>query len=40
MLNRKRSNGKYGIWGHDIDDLYLEGATEVKPGEFELAIGS
>lgn len=40
MYNRQTSNGKYGIWGHVIDDLYLEGATEVKPGKFELSIGS
>jgi hypothetical protein len=40
MYNRRPSNGKYGIWGYVIDDLYLEGATEVKPGEFELSIGS
>jgi len=40
MLNRASSNGKYGIWGHVMEDLYLEGATEVRPGKFELSMGS
>lgn len=25
LINRNRTDGKYGIWGHDIDDLYLCG---------------
>lgn len=25
MLNRARSAGPYGIWGHDFSDLYFEG---------------
>jgi hypothetical protein len=25
LLNRNQTNGKYGIWGHDISDLWLEG---------------
>jgi hypothetical protein len=25
MLNRASSNGPFGIWGHDIGDLYFEG---------------
>lgn len=40
MYNRQTSNGKYGIWGHIMEDLYLEGMREVKPGKFELSIGS
>jgi len=28
-INRNRTNGKYGIWGHDIDDLALD-SVEVK----------
>ena len=24
MLNRQQSEGPYGIWGHDISDLYFE----------------
>lgn len=27
MLNRARSPGPYGIWGHDFSDLYFEGVT-------------
>jgi hypothetical protein len=26
MLNRARSNGRYGIWGHDMSDLMLHTA--------------
>ena len=32
--------GPYGIWGHDLCDLYLEGFTEKKPGYFILSVGS
>ncbi len=31
---------RYGIWGHDIGDLVLEGAQERKPGKFKLHVGS
>lgn len=24
MLNRNTTDGKYGIWGHSLDDLYFE----------------
>jgi hypothetical protein len=27
-------------WGHTIEDLYLEGAEEIQPGVFTLAMGS
>ena len=40
MFNRQTSHGKYGIWGHVMSDLYLEGAWETKPGVFKLSIGS
>jgi hypothetical protein len=23
LINRNETNGKYGIWGHDLDDLVL-----------------
>ena len=39
-LNRAPSEGPYGIWGHGMDDLYLEGYREVEPGRFRLGIGS
>lgn len=38
MLNRCATNGRYGVWGHDIDDLILHSADynpktgEVFPG--------
>lgn len=25
LINRERTDGTYGIWGHDLGDLYLEG---------------
>jgi hypothetical protein len=39
-LNRARSYGKYGIWGHVLSDLWLEGAIIHKDGVVELSIGS
>jgi hypothetical protein len=40
MLNRARSQGPHGIWGHGIEDLFLEGFREGVPGEYELGMGS
>jgi len=40
LLNRAKCEGPYGIWGHDLCDLYLEGFTEKKPGYFILSVGS
>jgi len=40
MLNRESSDGPYGIWGHDIGDLVLEGVTDNGDGTFDLSIGS
>lgn len=40
MLNRNTSKGPYGIWGHCMEDLFLEGFREIDPGVFELTIGS
>jgi hypothetical protein len=40
MYNRMPSNGKYGIWGHDLSNLVLTGCREIKPGVFELHIDS
>lgn len=31
---------KYGIWGHCIEDLVLEGATVKRNGVIELGVGS
>ena len=40
MLNRAQSKGPYGIWGHYMEDLCIEGVEEVRPGYFRLLIGS
>ena len=45
MMNRKRSRGPYGIWGHDLGDLVLAGATQVAASGkdsdlFELEVDS
>jgi hypothetical protein len=40
LLNRARSNGRHGIWGHDIEDLFLEGAEPLGDGRYEIIMGS
>lgn len=40
MLNRGRSNGPYGIWGHVMEDLFLEGVEDKGNSNYELLIGS
>ena len=40
MLNRDRSDGPYGIWGHDIGDLVVEGVAVSDKGKVTLSIGS
>jgi hypothetical protein len=37
---RPSTDGKYGIWGHDMDELFLEEIQEKAPGEFWIFIGS
>lgn len=40
-LNRTRTNGKHGIWGHYIEDLWLEGIMYNPARKLvTLAIGS
>jgi hypothetical protein len=39
-MNRGRSEGPYGIWGHDMGDLFLEGIEETAPGKFQILVGS
>lgn len=39
-LNRNRTNGRYGIWGHDIEDLYIEGITVHDNGILTIQMGS
>lgn len=40
MLNRATSEGPYGIWGHVLSDLVLEGAESKADGSWELIVGS
>ena len=41
LLNREQTNGPYGIWGHDIDDLWLEGIIyHSEQALVTLSIGS
>lgn len=41
MLNRARSSGPYGIWGHVLEDLYFEGVTvDTDAKTVKLDMGS
>lgn len=45
MLNRNITDGMYGIWGHDIDDLVIEGISITRLADqdydvIDLSIGS
>ena len=41
LYNRKHSQGRYGIWGHYIVDLRIEGVSyDPKTKLVELLIGS
>ena len=41
LYNRKKSEGKYGIWGHYIDDLVIESVSyNPKEKELYMFIGS
>jgi hypothetical protein len=40
LLNRSRTDGVHGIWGHDLVDLILEGARLDDEGVWQLGIGS
>jgi len=39
ILNRATSRGRYGIWGHHIEDLVIEGITK-RNNKYYLSIGS
>lgn len=39
LKNRNQTHGKYGIWGHDLDDLWFEG-VEIENAKVRLLIGS
>ncbi|SDH51341.1 hypothetical protein [Winogradskyella thalassocola] len=38
LINRNETNGKYGIWGHDIGDLDLSAAVVRKMDSGEIKI--
>ncbi len=40
MCNRARSDGPYGICGHHIGDLFIEGVEEVESNKYRLIMGS
>jgi hypothetical protein len=40
MLNRAKSDGKYGIWGHDLGDLTLSSATRFEDGTWRIGVSS
>ena len=37
IMNRRMTNGKYGIWGHDISELYIE-KLELDTAKKELIL--
>lgn len=40
LLNRGTTDGRYGIWGHSLGDLFLEGFELGEDGVWDLHIGS
>jgi hypothetical protein len=38
MYNRNETNGKYGIWGHDMADLVLSGISVYKAKNKEIIL--
>lgn len=40
MMNRNETNGKYGIWGHSIEDLFFECVQIYDNNIIHLCIGS
>ena len=38
MYNRNETNGKYGIWGHDIADLVLDDILVHKTGDGKIIL--
>ena len=39
MSNRNETNGKYGIWGHDIDDLSLSEIEVYRAADGKITLG-
>ncbi len=40
MWNRQKTDGPYGIWGHHIGDLVIEGVQHIGNDVYALHIGS
>lgn len=40
LINRNSTNGKYGIWGHDIGDLSLAAIHIHKNGNISIDVNS
>lgn len=40
IYEEEASSGKYGIWGHHLGELFLEGAEIDSEGRVHLSIGS
>ena len=38
MYNRNETNGKYGIWGHDIADLVLADILVYKTADGQIIL--
>lgn len=38
MYNRNETNGKYGIWGHDIADMDISGISVYKANKGEIIL--
>jgi hypothetical protein len=38
MMNRNQTNGKFGIWGHDLSDLDLSGVTVYETDEGKTVL--
>ena len=40
LINRPQTDGKHGIWGHILNDLYIEGMQKDLDGVWNLNMGS
>jgi hypothetical protein len=40
LVNRPKTDGKHGIWGHILNDLFIEGVCKGSDDVWTLEIGS
>lgn len=40
IINRNRTNGVYGLWGHDLGDLWVMGTSVHTDGLYYLGVDS